>query len=169
MNLRRLCLQVICALVGSLALLALSGCFGITRPTLVVESLRLEVGQRGILQIIAYQLENVQIAQVGPLGRLTYDPEVLQIQGITGANGFHVFASAIDNDQGKALFLAGFPRGSLTSGVLLELEVQAVGPSGSSTLVELTQVDLLADRDGVAFKGVELRSGRVMIRASSFE
>jgi len=152
-------------LIGSLALLWLTGCFQITQPTILVESLRLEPGEVGILQISVFNLENLQVLQVGPMGTFTFDPEVIQIERITGLNGFQVFASAIDNEEGKALFLAGFPGGSLRSGAVLELEIRAVGSQGSSTSVELTQIDLIADEIGNEITRFELRGGRVMIRS----
>ena len=107
--------------------------------------------------------------QVGPVGALTFDPEVIQIQNITGKNGFQVFASSMDNDAGKALFLAGYPGGSLTNGVILELEVKAVGSPKSSTTVEFTRIDLMADEEGDKFLEMDLRGGKVIIQSAASE
>lgn len=149
--------------------LLLSGCVQITSPTVFIENLRLEPGEIGILSITIFNVERLQVVQVGPTGALTFDPEVIQIQSITAKNGFQIFASSIDNDNGKALFLAGFPGGSLTNGVILELEVRAVGSAADSTTVEFTQIDLMADKEGNEITKIDLRAGKVTIQPTESE
>ena len=150
-------------IVGMLALLGLAGCGGIIGPTVLITNLQLEPGATGTLFIQAFHLPGLQVLQVGPVGRLTFDPQVIQVQGLEGANGFQVFASSIDNAQGEVVFLLGYPGGSVTTGGVLELEVQAVGKLGSSTAIELTGIDLLADASGKVFSQYDLRAGRVSI------
>lgn len=149
-------------LLGLLPLL-LVGCLQITKPTLMVEDLILEPGETGTLRIIVFNIDGLHVVQVGPKGALTFDPEVIQIRSIKGKSGFQVFASSIDNDEGKILFLAGYPGGGLSDGVILELEIQAQGPAGAKTSVELTQIDLMADEEGNEMEAFDLRGGTVHI------
>ena len=168
MTLRTGSVHALLWLLGSLILLALSSCFQITRPTILVANLSLEVGEMGLLQISVFNLEGVHVLQLGPMGTLTFDPEVIQIERMSGVRGFQVFASAIDNNEGKAIFLAGFPGGSLSHGALMELELRAVGSLGSSTLVEISLFDLVADSSGEEITRFDLRGGKVTIREARF-
>lgn len=148
---------------GLLIPLVLTGCPGIIGPLVLITDLQLDPGQTGTLIVKVYSLRDFQVMQVGPLGALTFDPEVIRVLGLEGVDGFQVFAHSIDNTNGRVVFLAGYPGGGLTQGAVLKLEVKAVGPSGSSTAVEFTQIDLLADQDGNEFSGVKLHGGRVTI------
>lgn len=152
-------------LLGFLALFLvwIVSCVQITKPTLMVEDFRLEPGESGTLRIIVFNIEGLHVVQVGPKGALRFDPEVIQIQSINGKNGFQVFASSIDNDEGRILFLAGYPGGGLSDGVILELEIQAQGPAGTKTSIELTRIDLMANEEGNDIKAFDLRSGTVTI------
>ncbi len=151
----------------TLLLVVLVGCVQITKPTLMVENLRLEPGETATLRIIVFHIEGLQVVQAGPRGALTFDPEVIQIQSINGKNGFQVFASSIDNDEGKILFLAAYPGGGLSDGVILELEIQAQGSVGAKTRIELAQIDLMADQEGNEITAFALRSGTVNIGSTN--
>lgn len=154
------------AAVGGLALallLELTGCGGIVGPTVLVTDLALVPGQTGTLQLKVFHLPGLQVVQVGPVGRLTFDPQVIQVQDLKGASGFEVYARSIDNAEGEVVFLLGYPGGSVTTGAVLALTVKAVGRLGSGTAVTLTQIDLLADAAGNPISQYELLAGRVRI------
>jgi len=155
--------RLLLILSGLVIPLALMGCPGIIGPLVLITDLQLDPGRTGTLAIKVYSLRNFQVMQVGPKGALTFDPQVIQVLGLKGVDGFQVFAQSIDNASGRVVFLLGYPGGSLTQGAVLELEVKAVGPPGSSTAVEFTRIDLLADQDGNEFLSVKLQSGQVTI------
>jgi hypothetical protein len=148
---------------GVFALLGLAGCGGIIGPTVLVTDLQLEPGGTGTLLLQVFHLPGLQVVQVGPGGRLTFDPQVIQVQNLKGTNGFEVYASSIDNAQGEVVFLLGYPGGSVTTGAVLELAVKAVGKLGSGTAVTLAGIDLLADAAGNLISQYELRAGQVRI------
>lgn len=140
-----------------------SGCGGIIGPTVLVGDLSLDPGETGTLLVQVFHLAGLQVMQVGPQGALVFDPEVIHVEGLEGVSGFQVFAHGIDNEEGKVLFLIGFPGGALTDGTVLQLRVRAVGRRGARTTVEFTQIDLLTDRQGNPLPGVKLLGGRVTI------
>jgi len=148
---------------GFVITLLLVGCPGIIGPLVLVTSLQLHPGQTGTLIIKIYSLQGFQVMQVGPEGALVFDPQVIRVLDLKGVDGFQVFAQSIDNANGKVVFLLGYPGGSLAQGAVLELEVKAVGLPGSSTVVEFTRIDLLADQNGNEFLEVKLQSGRVTV------
>jgi hypothetical protein len=148
---------------GVLALIGLVGCGGIIGPTVLVTDLQLEPGGTGTLFLQVFHLSGLQVVQVGPVGRLTFDPQVIQVQDLKGTNGFEVYASSIDNAQGEVIFLLGYPGGSVATGAVLELTVKAVGKLGSSTVVTLTGIDLLADAAGNLISQYELHAGRASV------
>ena len=145
------------------AAVGLLGCGGISGPTVLLTDLTLMPDQTGTLQLKVFHLPSVRVFQVGPTGRLTFDPEVVRIEALRPANGFELFAHSVDNAQGEAVFLLAAPGGSLSTGTVLEIEVRAVGRVGSRSLVELTQIDLLADGAGGPITAYALRPGRVSI------
>ncbi|MCR4404508.1 MAG: PKD domain-containing protein [Candidatus Acetothermia bacterium] len=84
--------------------------------------------------------------QAGPEGGLSFDPKVIQIRAVRGVPPYEVLASEVDNGAGRAKFIAialGEPEG----GELVELEVEAIGREGESTLIGLTP-DMAIDAEG---------------------
>ena len=155
-----------CALLGIAlaATVGLLGCgLGVVGPTVLLTDLTLAPGQTGTLQLKVFYLPSVQVFQVGPTGRLTFDPEVVRIEDLRPANGFELFAHSLDNAKGEAVFLLAYPGGSITTGTVLEITVKAVGKFGDRALVSLTQIDLLADPIGTPITQYNLRAGRVSI------
>ena len=132
-------------------------------PSVVVGSLILPPGGSGYVTIRIFGLGNLQSLQVGPQGRFTFDPTVVQVKGIEGLNGFRVFAGQVDNANGKALFLAGYPGGSGGEDGVVRIAVKAVGRPGSSSILTITGIDLLADSRGNEILDYEIINGRVSI------
>ncbi len=139
-----------------LALGLLSGCQGPGNVKLKVTEVSLAPGGTGTVAIKAINPPDLKTIQVGPAGAFTFDPTVIQITDVQGLNGFQVLSVTINNLSGYVRFAAGFPGGSLgpifnlfggTELGLVELEVQAVGASGSSCSLAITAVDVLADRN----------------------
>jgi chitodextrinase len=92
--------------------------------------------------------------QVGPQGRLTFDPQVIQIREIRGIEPHQVLAANIDNVHGEVRFVvlalgeetrAGF--GENEEQAMIGIVLEAVGRSGESTLIQL-QPDLALDPAG---------------------
>ncbi len=136
---------------------------GVAGPTVLLTDLTLPPGQTGTLQLKVYYLPGVQVFQVGPAGRLAFDPGVVRVEGLKPANGFELFAHSVDNAKGEAVFLLAYPRGSITTGTVLEITVKAVGRFGHRSSVSLTGIDLLADPEGTPITGYRLRAGRVAV------
>ena len=141
----------------------LLGCGGPMGPTVLLTDLTLLPGQTGTLQLKVYGLPGVQVFQVGPSGRLTFDPGVVRIEDLRPAGGFELFAHSVDNAKGEAVFLLAYPGGSLVTGTVLEIAVKAVGGLGDEAFLSFTQIDLLADPTGAPITGYRLRAGRVSI------
>jgi hypothetical protein len=88
----------------------------------------------------------VEGIQVGPAGSLSFDPQVIQIKEIRGIPPFQLLAHEIDNEAGRAKFMA-IAMGEPRDGEIIELEVEAVGQEGESTVVELAS-DMILDAEG---------------------
>lgn len=149
-----------------LALMAalLSSCVMVAYgPSVVVGSLSLPPGGTGYVTIRIFGLNDLQAFQVGPTGRFTFDPKVVQVKAIEGVNGFQVFASLIDNDKGEALFLAAYPGGSKSEDGVVKIEVEAVGSVGASSPLAITTIDVLADSQGNDITDYEILSGEATI------
>jgi PKD repeat protein len=74
--------------------------------------------------------------QLGPEGGLSFDPRVVQIRAVRGIPPYEVLASEIDNRSGRAklmMLALGEPRG----GEIIELEAEAVGREGESSIIKL--------------------------------
>jgi len=85
---------------------------------------------------------------------MTFDPHRIQINSITGLNGFTVLASAIDNTAGKVAFLTGaslsFSSGALMlvqgfDGSLMPLDLRAtlsaaLNPESNPARLRLTAI-----------------------------
>ena len=117
-------------------------------PSVVVGSISLNPGATGQVTIRIFGLNDLQSFQVGPNGRFTFDPEVIHVKAIEGINGFQVFASWIDNANGEALFLAGYPGGSKSEDGIVQIEIEAIGNLGTSSTLTITAIDVLADSSG---------------------
>jgi hypothetical protein len=91
--------------------------------------------------------------QVGPEGRLRYDPEVLRIRAIYGVGPYQVLAANIDNARGEARFIilrtGDTPYRSTEAETILEVEVEAVGDVGERTEMVMMP-DLAIDIHGQA-------------------
>ena len=149
-----------------LALIAafLSSCLMVAYgPSVVVGSLTLSPGRSGYVIIRIFGLNDLQCIQVGPEGRFTFDPQVIQVISIEGMDGFQVFASLIDNDKGEARFLAAYPGGSKGEDGVVQIEIEAVGNPGASSTLAITAIDVLADSQGHDITDYELVEGRVTI------
>lgn len=153
--------------------LGLSGCQGPGNVKLKVTGVSLAPGGTGTVTIEAINPPDLKTLQVGPTGAFTFDPAVIQVLDVRGLNGFQVLAATINNLSGFVQFAAGFPGGAIgpifnlfggTELGLVELEVQAVGPSGSSSPLALTAVDVLADRNGEEIPLAGLLPGEARIR-----
>lgn len=96
--------------------------------------------------------------QVGPEGSLSFDPAVIRIKAIRSVPPFQVLAHEIDNEVGKAKFMA-IAMGKPTSGEIIELEVEAVGQEGESTVIKLAS-DMVLDDEGNKLE-VEVAEGRL--------
>lgn len=131
-----------------LAACAVGGGIAITGPSVVVGSVLLPPGGTGVVKIAVFYLRGLQSFQVGPKGAFIFDPNVIRVKSISGINGFQVFASKIDNNAGKAIFLAAYPGGGISTDGVVQLQVQAVGKAEDSTALKITQVDVLANKDG---------------------
>jgi hypothetical protein len=86
--------------------------------------------------------------QVGPQGRLTWDPKVIHVRDIRGIEPYRVLASNIDNERGEARFVAlDMSKKEVKTEAMLEVVLDATGPSGASTFLKLTP-DMAIDRQG---------------------
>lgn len=138
-------LLVSCLLV--LTVFIITACMMYAPPNVAVGSVTLSPGETGRVRISIYAAYGFQSIQVGPNGAFTYDPDVIEVEGIDGVDDFRVFASKIDNATGKVIFAAGFPGGSINRDGVVELEIKAVGNPGDMSSLEITQIDVLADKD----------------------
>lgn len=156
-------------------LLALAGCTDEPfSASFVIGTGSIVAGGSGTVQILVVNPPDVKTFQVGPTGVFTFDPTVAHVTSVTGVNGFQVFASSIDNGTGQVKFSAGFPGGSirpiLNTGIsLTELPIiavhfTAVGAPGANTVLSITNVDVLADRNGKDIVVTSIKSGELDVR-----
>jgi hypothetical protein len=155
-------------LSAALALLAvfLSSCVASVvtyGPSVVLGSISLAPGERGQVVIRVYGLNDLQSLQVGPQGKLTFDPKVVHLTSIEGLNGFVVFASQVDNAEGWASFLAAYPGGSRGEDGIIQLGLEATGRAGTSSPLVITSIDVLADSQGNDITNYEIINGQVSI------
>lgn len=136
-------------------------------PSVVVGSATLLPGGIGTVTIRIFGLNDLQSLQVGPIGRFTFAPQVVQVKAIVGINGFQVFASQIDNAKGEALFLAAYPGGSKSEDGIVQIELEAVGNADASSALTITAIDVLADSQGNDITDYEIYEGRVTIALKS--
>ncbi len=132
-------------------------------PSVVVGSLSLASGASGHTVICVRGLGDLQGLQVGPKGRFTFNPRVVRVKEIAGLNGFQVFASQVDNAKGEAVFLAAYPGGGSGEDGIVQIELEAFGPPGSSSPLLITSIDLLADSRGNEITNYEIINGQVVI------
>ena len=97
------------------------------------------------LRVEGVQLPGFGTLQVGPWGKLQYNPNVVQIKSITGMDPYVVDATEIDNRSGEARFtvrldpLKGNPfLTSFQEGTVAYIRVEPIGPPGSKFRWTLT-------------------------------
>src|SRR5574337_1862048 len=149
-------------LVLAIVSLGLTAC-DLGSKALLFGNLVLAPGATGVVTLSAASLPQFNSIQIGPKGAITFDPNVIEVTAINGANGFVVFASQIDNNIGEITLAAGSTSGPVPSGAVLELAVKAVGPSGSSTPVTITSVDFLLKVNSEPISGVRISPGKVSV------
>jgi hypothetical protein len=121
---------ILSGLLSALLAVFLSSCVASVvtyGPSVVLGSISLAPGERGQVVIRVYGLNDLQSLQVGPQGKLTFDPKVVHLTSIEGLNGFVVFASQVDNAGGWASFLAAYPGGSRGEDGIIQLGLEATG------------------------------------------
>jgi len=155
---------VLGALLVSLSL-GLTAC-GAGGGTLLFSNLSLSPGESGTVKLMAAAMSGLSSLQVGPEGAITFDPSVINVVGVVGANGFTVFASDVDNVKGTLTLAAGSTQGPVSNGPLLEIRVKALGVAGASTSIDVTRFDFLLKSNGDPFGNVKVTPGRVSISAT---
>lgn len=107
--------------------------------------------------------------QVGPDGALTFDPEVIQIVGVS-SSVFSLFVSSFEvdseavNSTGELRFTGAVFGGSgIREADIVEIEVKAVGSPGESCELKLIGVDVLNDANGDSITPFEVVNGAVNI------
>ena len=97
--------------------------------------------------------------QAGPQGGIRFDPKVIHIRELRGVNGYTLLAQEIDNQKGLAKFLLvalnGLPQ---RAGLVMEMDVDAIGGTGAHTLVSL-DLDKIFDQ--------EMHEGRAQVENGS--
>jgi len=143
--------------------LGLSACGLLQSKLLAFSSLTLASGATGTVQLKATALQGLNSLQIGPKGAIRFDPAVVEVTAVEGL-GLTVFAHEVDNAAGTVTLAAGSTSGSVANGALVELTLRAVGSSGQSTALRLTEVDLLLNADGEPLGEVKLEPGTVQIQ-----
>ncbi len=81
-------------------------------------------------------------------GSLSFDPEVIQVNEVSGLNDYEIFAADIDNDAGEIKFVAAQVTGKhIKAGGFLQFAIEAIGKSGESSPLMLT-LEVFRDADG---------------------
>jgi YVTN family beta-propeller protein len=75
-------------------------------------------------------------------GGITFDPHRVQINSITGVNGFTVLASVIDNGAGKVSFAAVNPANGVAQGPIVRFDISITGAGGSPSIEQTTVVQI---------------------------
>jgi outer membrane protein assembly factor BamB len=75
-------------------------------------------------------------------GGMTFDPHRVQINSITGVNGFTVLASVIDNGAGKVSFAAVNPANGVTQGPIVRFNITITGAGGSPSIEQTTMIQI---------------------------
>ena len=113
------------------------------------------IGKPGIVpvNVEGVQLPGLSTIQVGPVGKLQYNPNVIQLKSITGVDPYVVDAVEIDNRRGEARFtvrldpLRGNPFLTATQkGTVANIRIEPMGTPGRSSRWVLTYdcVELVA-------------------------
>jgi hypothetical protein len=154
--------------------LLLTGCEGTFQTSLAISQSFIPAGGVGKLSISIVNPPDAKTLQIGPFGKFTFNPAVVNVTSLKGVNGFQIFASTINNVTGEVTFSAGFPGGSLRPVVnfgvsivqinVIEINVQAVGASGSNSILNITTVDVLTDRNGKDIVVTSIQAGGVSIQ-----
>lgn len=153
-----------------MALLLLTACDLLPGPPspgvkITVEDITLSSGDSGRIGIIVETPGSPGLTelQVGPTAVLSFDPHLIQLEGIEGVNGFTVLASDIDNTKGEARFAAASLLGDGVQGRILELVVRAIGEPGREAKIVLTGADWVLDPEGNSLPLISVKAGKVRI------
>lgn len=149
-------------LVLTIVNLGLTAC-DLGAKALLFSNLQLAPGATGVVTLSAAGVPQLNSLQIGPNGAVTFDPAVIQVQAVAGANGFAVFASEIDNVLGEITLAAGSTSGPVPTGAVLEFTVKAVGPSGSSTPINITSFDFLLKASGEPIGAYKVTPGKISV------
>jgi hypothetical protein len=160
--------------LGMALLALLAGCEGTFQASLAISQSFVVSGGTSTVEISIVNPPDAKNLQVGPIGRFTYDPAVITVTSLKGVNGFQVFASTINNVAGEVTFAAGFPGGSvrpiMSMGInlvevpVVEITFQAIGAAGSSTVLNITAVDVFTDRNGKDIVVTSIHKGEVEVQ-----
>ncbi|MBI1742911.1 DUF11 domain-containing protein [Candidatus Acetothermia bacterium] len=127
---------------------------------LAIEQKQLTTGEVGTLKI--FRRDRFTGLQAGPHGGLQFNPKVIQVREARGVNGFTLLAQEIDNEKGFIKFLLvalnGLPD---EAGSVLELDVEAIGPSGSVSPLKL-DLDSVLD-EAMRLVQAEVEEGSVQL------
>lgn len=160
MNKKTLWLMITLAAL-SLGLTACGDTLG--SKALLFSNLSLSAGETGKVTLSASALPRFNSIQVGPKGVVKYDPKVIEVLSVTGMNGFVVFAHDIDSGVGEISLAAGSTSGPVPNGAILEFEVRAVGASGATSQINITQLDFVLKNDSEPITGIKITPGQVSI------
>lgn len=149
-------------LVLAILSLGLTAC-DLRPKVLLFSNLALAPGATGVVTLSAAGVPQFNSIQIGPHGAVTFDPGVIEVISVAGANGFVVFASQIDNTLGQVTLAAGSTSGPVPTGAVLEFTVKAVGPSGSSTPINVTSIDFLLKVGGEPVGAYKVTPGKVSV------
>jgi len=130
---------------------------------LLFSNLALDLGATGVVTLSAAGVPQLNSIQIGPNGAVTFDPSIIEVVSVAGANGFVVFASEIDNTLGEITLAAGSTSGPVPTGAVLEFTVKAVGPSGSSTPINITSIDFLLKVGGEPVGAYKVTPGKINV------
>jgi len=138
--------------LGRIGLVALAiwissvGLFLAQEAAIKVESKSVKRGETATIDITVFNLPAPGVNDVQ--GELTYSPSVMRVKKLETLSGFTLFASSIDNAEGRVQFaIAMVGKAPIRQGGLIRLEVEAVGQAGQQTTLALT-LTVFRDPDG---------------------
>ena len=130
---------------------------------LIFSNLSLAPGATGVVTLSAAAIPRLSSIQIGPKGAVVFDPSVIEVVSVTGTNGFVVFSSQIDNALGEITLAAGSTSGPVPNGAILEFQVKALGPSGTSTTINASKVDFLLKGNSEPIAAFKVTPGKISI------
>jgi hypothetical protein len=137
--------------LGKIGLVALAICISSVgllaqEAAIKVESKSVKPGETTTIDITVFNLPAPGVNDVQ--GELSYNPSVMRVKSLDTLSGFTLFASSIDNAEGKVQFaIAMVGAAPIRQGGLIRLEVEAVGQAGEQTALELA-ITVFRDPDG---------------------